>query len=328
MKRFLIASLIVFFLCSGVIGGNKIQAAEKYPVKPITFIVPIEGGGDHDIVMRPWAEKASALLGKPVVVVNKPGAAQTIGYRETYGTRPDGYTICANTSSIIFAKLQGLFPYDYHDFTLLCLQMWSYPVLLASTKSKRQFKTFQEVMTFAKANPGIVSLATSATGGPLWITSQFMQDSTGVKFNVIPQEGSGGLVLSQVLGGHTDLGLTFFPTAKPQIDAGNVRCLAVVGPERFTGKYNNIQTLKELGYDVSIAFLGGLIGPPKMPKDIIDKLVKIFEIVNNDAEIQKFWLARFYFPNFLPTDQYFSFCDKQREMYRKILDKAGLLKEK
>jgi len=107
MRGNTIAGLVVILLVIGIGGGNQIQAAEKYPVKPINIIIPMEVGSDADILSRPMMQKASAILGKPVVIVNKPGGGQTIGLREVYGAKPDGYTIGLGNVSIILAKCRA-----------------------------------------------------------------------------------------------------------------------------------------------------------------------------------------------------------------------------
>jgi tripartite-type tricarboxylate transporter receptor subunit TctC len=328
MKSMWVAGLSLF-LSLGLIGaGDKIQAAGQYPVKPIVAIVGIEAGGGGDVKTRPLFEKASKILGKPIVVVNKPGAGQTIAWRELYQSQPDGYTIGSPTLTIITAKLQGLYDRDYRDFTLICRSYYNNPILIASTKTKAPFKTIGEVLSFAKSHPGEITVATTAVGGAYWIAAQLFQEKTGLKYNLVPQEGSGGFVVLQVAGGHTDLGIMGADEAKAQIGTGNVRPLAVLGPQRFSGKFSQIPTMRELGYDISVISFGGVIGPPKMPKDVVDKLVKTFEIAGKDSEYLKFLVANDNFPEFLGPNQFLKFCDEERQMYRKVFERAGRLKEK
>jgi tripartite-type tricarboxylate transporter receptor subunit TctC len=326
MKKAIIAGLIVIWV-SVYGGGNQINAAEKYPAKPITIILPYEVGADADVLARPKMQKASAILGKPVVIVNKPGGGQTIGMREIYNAKPDGYTIGLANISVVLAKMQGLLPYDYRDFTCICLCNTSSAVILASAKTKRPFKSVEEVVPFAKANPGEVSLLTSATGGPLWLTGVLLEENTNLKFNMIPQEGSAGFIVSQLAGGHGDLGVTFFPSAKAQVEAGTIRCIAIAGNERYPGKYNHIPLLKEIGYNIAVYSFSSIIGPPKMPKDVVDKLVKTFETVMKDPEVQDHIIARNSFVRFLPPEQFIDFLNKERTIYRPVLERAGILKE-
>ncbi len=110
MKRLFPVILSILF-CFGSVHLGVLQAAEKYPVKPIECIVAIEAGGDGDVITRPVMQKVSQMLGQPVMIVNKPGAGSSIGYRELYRAKPDGYTIGWGSATIITNKLQGRIPH-------------------------------------------------------------------------------------------------------------------------------------------------------------------------------------------------------------------------
>jgi len=328
LKRLLIMSLSVCLLLGGTVKQNETQAAEEYPAKTITCIIPVEPGGDADICTRPLMEKVSKILGKAVVVVNKAGGGQTIGYRELYQAKADGYTIGVGVGSLMTVKMQGFLPYDYHDFTILGQYWSSYPILVASKKTQKPFKTIQDLFSFAKKHPDEVMLATTAVGGFYWNTAMIIQDATGIKFNVIPQEGSAGFVATQVAGGHADAGISGPSAVRSQIDAGNILLLAVLGPTRFPGKYDNIPTLRELGYDVSQRTFGVMMGPPNMPKDRAEKLIKSIEIACKDPEYQNFIYSRYDTPMYLAPQQFVSTVDDERKVLQKALDKAGLLKKR
>ena len=216
-------------LLFGVSSVDKIQAAEKYPVKPVTFIVATEAGSDGDVICRPLVQRVSAIIGQPVVVVNKPGAGSTIGYRELHDSKPDGYTIGWGSATIITNKLQGISPYDYRDFTMLGAFATYFPIIVSSTKTKRPFNTIEEVISFGKAHPGELSMATAAIGQSWWVAAVAFLEGTGLKINTIPQAGAGGVTIVQVAGGHTDLAVVGLGSAKTQIEAGNVRFIATLG---------------------------------------------------------------------------------------------------
>jgi tripartite-type tricarboxylate transporter receptor subunit TctC len=161
----------IFIFFGGVGNTPRVQAAETYPARPVTLIVPQEAGSDGDINNRKLMEIASPILGKPIIIVNKPGAGQVIGNRELFKAKPDGYTIGTGSATIILSKLQGLTPFSYRDFTLIAFTYQALPIVLASTKTKTPFKTIEEVVSFAKSHPGEVSVATTAVGGPYWLAS-------------------------------------------------------------------------------------------------------------------------------------------------------------
>jgi tripartite-type tricarboxylate transporter receptor subunit TctC len=328
MKRFLIASLNILLIVGWVGWNNGLQAAEEYPVKPITVIIPLEPGADGDVIMRPVIQRASEVLGKPMVVVNKPGGGNTLGHREIHNAKPDGYTIGILVTAIAWSKIRGLVPFDYRDFTLIGLTYAGFPVIYSAVKTPKPFKTMQEVMTQAKAHPGEISMATTAVGGAYWVAANAVQEASGTKFNLVPQEGSGGLVATAVAGGHTDLGISGFSAVKSQLDAENVRLLTVVSDKKLTGKYSDVPTMKELGYDVALGTFTGVMGPKNMPKAATEKLVKAFEIASTDPKIVAHIHARYGDAYYLAPEPFLQFLDKQREIYRKVLGKAGLLKEK
>lgn len=328
MKNLLIVIMSIFLFFGLVDKDRALQAAETYPARPVTLIVPQEAGSDGDINNRKLMEKASPILGKPIIIVNKPGAGQVIGNRELFKAKPDGYTIGTGSATIILSKLQGLTPFSYRDFTLIAFTYQALPIVLASTKTKNSFKTIEEVVSFAKSHPGEVSMATTAVGGPYWLASLIVEAGLGVELNLIPQEGSGGMVVTTVAGGHTDLGISSFAAAKAQIEAGNLRVLAIAGPVRYPGKFNYVRTLKEIGYDASMSSFVSVIGPPKMPKDVTDKLVKTFEKAIKDADFQNFIIDNNMIPSYMPPDEFLRFCEREEKVYRQILAKVGKLKEK
>ena len=149
MKRLLLGVCLLSWV---IFMGLVLEAgsAEKYPVKPINYIVGIEAGGSGDVISRPLVQGVSTLLGQPIVVVNKSGAGSSIGYREIHQAKPDGYTIGWASASIITNKLQGILPYDYHEFTMLGTFATYFPIIISSTKTQLQFKTIEEVISYAR----------------------------------------------------------------------------------------------------------------------------------------------------------------------------------
>ncbi len=315
-------------LLSIVVLRNETQAADQYPEKPISFIVPIEAGSDGDILARPLVQKAAAGLGKNIVVVNKPGGGSTIGYLEVLRAKPDGYTIGMGTITLLTNKLQGLATFDYHDFTLLGTFYACPNNVFGSKKSKRPFKTIQEAIAFAKASPGELSVATGGIGQSIWIGAQAFISGTGISANVIPQAGAGALVVAQIAGGHADLGVLSLPAARAQIEAGNISFLASLGSKRPPAPYSDVPTMLELGYDAVWESFGIVMGPPNLPPAIAEKLAKVFAVAANDPEYHKFIGGLFCSPFYLPPDKIVPYSDERRKAVRNIMAKANILKEK
>jgi tripartite-type tricarboxylate transporter receptor subunit TctC len=150
---------------------------------------------------------------------------------------------------------------------------------------------------------------------------------TGIDLNVIPSAGGGGYAIAQAAGGHTDLAVTHVAAAKPQIEAGNLRFLAVIGDERDPN-YPDVPTLKEVGYNVGWESFGTVMGPPKMPQYAVDKLRNAFRIAATDPQYHKFLVSKFANPFYTPHDKIIPYADERLKTVREIMKKAGVLKEK
>jgi len=326
MRRLLLVILNILFCFASAYWGIS-QAAEKYPVKPIDFIVPLEAGSDGDVISRPVMQKVSQILGQPVMIVNKPGAGSSLGYREVYRAKPDGYTIGWGSATLISNKLQGISPIDYHDFTMLGTFATYFPVIVAATKSKRPFKTIQEVMSYAQAHPGEVSIATGGVGQNWWVASMSFLKGTRLEINIIPQPGTGAMSMTQVAGGHTDLACVGLGVAKSMVDSGQVRLLVNLGEERAPAPYDKIPTMKGLGYDVSYESTNFAMGPPKMAKDVVDVLVKAIKEAVHEPDYVKYCTERNARWEYIAPEKMVPLFDKRRLVVREIMSKAGILKE-
>lgn len=305
----------------------QMAAAQEYPAKQIVCIVPTEAGGDGDLLARALFEGLSARLGKPIVVVNKPGAAGSAGYREMHDAKPDGYTIGLAFPTLYMNKMQGFLPWDHHDFTLIAQHGSFTPIVVSSAKSAQPLKSIKDVIAQARARPNEVKFALSVVGGSWWMAGMLLQANTRTAFKNIPQEGSGAVVITQLAGGHTDVGVSGLATALSQIEAGNLQLLATFGRERIAGKYSNVPTVLESGFDVTWDSPNFLVGPPRMPKNVIEKLVKAIEAEATKPEFRKAAQAMYATPVYQSSDQLLAYLEKQKEVSRDILQKNGVLKE-
>jgi putative tricarboxylic transport membrane protein len=318
--------LAVASACS-LLAFSVAHAAEKYPVKPIQCIVAVEAGADGDVLVRPILERVSKMLGQPIVVVNKPGGGSSIGYRELHTAKPDGYTIGWGSATIITNKLQGVSPLDYHDFTQLGAYATYFPIVISAVKTKPQFNSIQDAISYAKSNPGKVNMSTAGVGQSWWVAAMAFIGGTGINVNTIPQPGAGAMTVAQVAGGHAELGVAALGSAKSMIEAGQVKFLATLGDARAPAPYDKIPTAKELGYNVSWESTNFLMGPPKMPKEVVSVLVSAIEKAAKDPEYIKFANERNTRWEYIAPGDVVPAFDKRRETVRGIMAKAGILKE-
>ncbi len=304
------------------------SAAAEYPEKPIYFTIPIGAGSTGDIYLRKMLEKVSEVLGQKVVVVNEGGAAGIPAYLKLYQAKPDGYTIGLGTINIITHKIQGLFPYDYRDYTLFGCCYPSTLVILGSNKTKKPFKTIQEVISYAKAHPDQLSVGVASKGQTTWIAAMAFFKASGLKFNAVYHEGGGELMIPELAGGHLDLGvLGWSPSVKNQIVAKNMNLLAIISKNRLSGDFASVPTLSEIGIDAVFEGTGIALGPPKMPENITNKLVRAFEIGAKDPEYLKFLKEQNVSVDFyLSPRELLPFCDKLRVTATAIMKQAGIIK--
>ena len=248
--------------------------AQSFPSKPITLICPWPAGGSTDIMLRSLAEAASKHLGQPVIVDNKAGATGTLGAATMAATaKPDGYTVAQMPISMFRLPLMQKTSFDpLRDFTyLIHLTGYTFGV---TAKADGPFKTWADVIAFAKANPGKVTYATPGTGSSLHIGMEQIAAHSGVQFTQVPFKG-GAETGAAVLGGHTMLQADSTGW-RPMVEAGQLRLLALWTAERSPA-YKDTPTLKELGYPFVFDSPFGLAGPKGMDPAVVKVLHDAFQ---------------------------------------------------
>jgi len=297
--------------------------AQEYPTKPITLIVPWPAGGSTDISMRAIADSASKILGQPIAVDNKAGGGGTVGPATmAAAAKPDGYTIAQIPVTVFRLPLMQQVSWDpLKDFTYIVhLTGYTFGV---TTNAESQFKTWQDVVDFAKQNPGKVTYATPGTGTSLHIGMEQIAAKAGIKLTQVPFKG-GAETNAAVLGQHTMLQAD--STGWRPLDAGKLRLLMVWTGAR-SPNYPNVPTLKELGYDMVYDSPFGIAGPKGMDPKVVARLHDAFKKALEDPAVIT-TLARYdMVPNYKSTADYQAFVGQTIEAERKIIDSLGLAKK-
>lgn len=257
--------------------------AQAYPDRPITFICPWPAGGTADQSMRALCQIASRVLGQSIAVDNKAGASGMIGTKAMASARPDGYTIGQIPISVTrFSQLGTLQLDPLKDFTYLARTSGQTFGMAAPADSR--FKSLQEVVAFAKANPGKLTYAHAGIGGATHVGMEEFALAAGVQFNHVPYKG-GAEALQAVLGGHVDL-LADSSSWAPHVEAGKLKLLATWG-ERRTARFKDAPTLKELGYNVVVDAPNGIGAPKGMDPAITQKLREAFRVAVASPEFKQ-----------------------------------------
>ena len=275
--------------------------AQSFPNKPITIIVPWPAGGSSDITQRAIAEAASKLLGQPIVVDNKPGASGTLGPATMAATaKPDGYTLSQMPISTIRIPQMQKAAFDpLKDFTYI-VQMTGYTFGI-TTKADSSFKTWADVVTFAKANPGKVTYGTPGTGTSLHIGMEMIAAKDGIKLTQVPFKGAAE-TNAAVLGGHTSLQADSSGW-KPLVDGGQLKLLAIWTADRST-VWKDAPTLKELGYPFVFDSPFGVAGPKGMDPAIVKTLDEAFKKAMAEPSVIEALKKFDMFPRYLDSAAY------------------------
>ena len=227
-----------------------------YPNHPITFVCPWPAGGTADATMRALCAEASKVLGQPIVVENKPGAAGMLGTAAMLSARPDGYTIGQIPLSVTRFSQLGTFRFDpLKDITYIARVNGQ--TFGMATRPDSRFKSIQDLVAYAKANPGQVTYSSAGVAGATHVGMEEFALKAGIQLNHIPFKG-GSEALQALLGGHVDL-LADSSSWAPMVESGKLRLLATWGEKRTRF---NAPTLREAGYDVVVDAPNG-IGAPK-----------------------------------------------------------------
>ena len=206
-------------------------SAQTYPSRPIRIVVPLPPGANGDLMPRILAQHLSAKLGQPVVIENRPGAAQNLGAELVYRAEPDGYTLLATPQGPLVIS-QSFFPklgFDPREFVPITI-MAKLPYILV-VHPKLPVETFWEFIAYAQANPGKLNYGTPGLGSSSHLTGEMLKIATGIQMTHVPY---GGLApaLTDLLAGHTNVMTANLDSVLAQVQEGKLRGLAVTSEKR------------------------------------------------------------------------------------------------
>jgi tripartite-type tricarboxylate transporter receptor subunit TctC len=306
------------------VAGTSDAFAQAYPSKPITMVVPWPAGGSTDIVMRAISEAAAKSLGQPIVTDNKPGASGTLGPAVVAATgKPDGYTLAQIPITVMRLPLMQKTAWDaVKDFTYI-VHLTGYTFGITA-KGDGQFKTWQEVVAYAKANPGKVTYATPGAGTSLHIGMEQIAAHSGIQLTHVPFKG-GAETNAAVLGGHTTLQADSTGW-KPLVDAGQLRLLAIWTGER-SKNWPDAPTLKELGYPFVFDSPFGIAGPKGMDPAVVQKLHDAYKKAIEDPAVIGMMAKYDMVPRYIDTVGYRKAVEEFIATEKVALEKIGLAKK-
>ena len=264
MKRLLAACSLALF--------SALSAAQPYPSRPITLIVPATPGSGPDVVARLFGQKLSQRVGQPVVVDNKPGASGNIGAALVAKAPPDGYTLMVTINNfVITPALYKDLPYDpVEDFTTISRLAVGNLALVANPKVL-PVHTLQELTAQSRANPGKLNYGSPGNGSPIHLAVELLKQKLGLDIVHVPYKGMGGF-MNDLLGGQIQLSIIPVHTALPHARAGRLNVLAVSGENR-SALAPDVPSFGEVGLtDVDIEMYYWVAGPAGLPRSVAQEL--------------------------------------------------------
>ncbi|HEY1287426.1 MAG TPA: tripartite tricarboxylate transporter substrate binding protein [Burkholderiales bacterium] len=264
-------------------------AAQGYPSKPITFIIPFAAGGDSDLSGRNVAVHAQKYLHQPIVPVNRAGASGSIGTMWVKNAAPDGYTLLVAriATHAILPALESKLPYKWNEFTMLSLiELNPY---ICFVRGDSAIRGAADLVNTIRANPGRLNFATAGIGTSQNMAVQYFltlagltkDHAVGIHFK------GGGEVTTAVLAGQVHFACNNAPTVIPQVRAGTLRALFVT-PARLP-EIPDVPSAAEAGVPGMNAIVGwtALMGPPGLPREIVERWAAVFQQLARDPDWQQ-----------------------------------------
>ena len=312
----------MFFAITALLTTTLSQAA--YPERPIRLVVPVAPGGAVDVVGRITAQKLGGYLGHNVVVDNRPGANYIIGTEVVSKAPADGYTLLTTAGGhtinpVVYKKL----PYDtFRDFTPVS-HICNSSGLVIVVHPSVPIHTLQQLIDFAKTNPGKMIYVSAGWGNSTHIAGAQFEAMAGVKLTHVPYRSAGPAV-SDLIGGQVPLMFGPSPVVVPLVQAGRLRPLAFTGLKR-TPQLPNVPTVDESGlkgYESTGWY--GLYGPRGMPRLIVDKLNAAVKQMVQSADVRERFTQLNLEPIGSTPEEFAKFLKEDYERYVAVAKAAGI----
>jgi tripartite-type tricarboxylate transporter receptor subunit TctC len=267
-----------------LVGSTPADAQTPYPTRPIECVIPFAPGGPTDTAIRIIQPQLSANLGVPLVLVNKAGGGGALGMDAVAKAKPDGYTLAATVRSTvtILPATQPDVTYKLSDFAVVGAFAVDSQVVLV--KAGSPWKTLEELVEFAKKNPGKLSYGTAGLGTNSFFTMELLKLTYGLDMTHVPFGGSGP-VKNAVLGGHVQVGAASLSPMLSVLRSGDVVALATSATKRIAS-IPNVPTMTEKGQpDASLSTWAEIYAPAKTPKAVVDRLAQTLEKTMKDPAV-------------------------------------------
>jgi tripartite-type tricarboxylate transporter receptor subunit TctC len=316
----LILSLVLVTAC----GGGKEAEKETFPTKPIKIVIHTSAGGPTDLMGRTVAQLMEPIIGVSCVVENRPGGSGATQMAYVAQAAPDGYTIGAMTPSqlgLLNGNLKDQYKLD--DFTWISLSQIDPYIIVVHNDSP--FKNLQELVDYAKANPGKINVGGYGSAGAGHnIAWNIFAEKAAIETNWTPYESTGDAVTA-ILGKHVDVANSNPGQVAQFVETGELRVLGVMADTRLA-EWPDVPTYKEAGFDVDTSWnqFRGFYGPKGMPEDVVKVICEALDKVYETDKYKEYLSTSQMMPGGMASAEYTEFINNQDKTTKDWYQKLGV----
>jgi putative tricarboxylic transport membrane protein len=299
------------------------QAEAKWPDKPVRIILPFGAGGVADVTARIMADKLDKMLGQQFVIENKPGAGGINAARDVITAPPDGYTMgfVTNGTAISVAAFKHL-PFDPVTQFAMVSGLGKFDLLFA-VDANSKYKTLEDFINDAKANPGKLNIGTIRVGGTQNLGAELFRSMTGLKLTIVPFKRSPDVVVG-LLRNDVQMLIEFPAAIQGQINAGKLRVLASSGPTR-EASMPNVPTVEQAGIKgYVVTSWNGVFAPKNTPKEVIDTMESAMHKVLAEPAIEQQYAKLGVTANPMTPDEMMATLKSDIVKWNEVITKAGI----
>lgn len=303
---------------------SKVQTSEvpeknSFPEEDITFLVPYSAGGSSDQMARLMSSYAEKHLGVSIIIENVPGGGGNVGLTQFAGYETDGYAVASANTSMNLQPIYGNTEYDYLEiFEPLALCV-SIPIAI-TVPAASPFNTIEELIDFAKENPGELQYGHAGVGSITHVTGELFAMETEIELTQVPF-GSGNDALTALMGEHIDINVASLSEVLPHHNDGTLRILAMCTDKEV----QEIPTLISKGYDVDMKVTQGICTLKGVDQEVVKALDMGFNKIINDPEYQAELVKLGMEIDYLDAAGFSEFLQDQRETFENTVTSSGIL---
>lgn len=301
-------------------------AAQNYPSRPINLIVGFPPGGSTDAAMRILQDPMSQTLGQQIIIDNRSGAGGTVGAAAVANAKPDGYTLLytVNAALTMNMYMQKNFPFDSKN-AFAPVGVASDVVLMLAVNSKLPVHTVQELIDYARKNPGKLSYGSSGVGSGHHICGELLKQKTGIDMVHVPYRG-GAPAVQDLVAGNIQVAFGTLPALLPHVANGSIRLIAS-GEKGRLADFPDLPAVNEIVPGVYNIGWSGLLAPAGTPKPIVDKLNAAMNDALKRPDVKEKMKIQGLVPISDTPEQFASLISNEVDYWGKVIPSIGIQAE-